>query len=678
MNTSGKANELIHETSPYLLQHAYNPVHWRAWSADTLKLAQTENKPLLVSIGYATCHWCHVMERESFENEEIAELMNQHFICIKIDREERPDLDAYFMEAIQLISGSGGWPLNCFCQPDGKPFFGGTYFPPEQRYGRPSWPQVLQRVANVFNTQRETTLDQTFKLTEAINNNQIRILNSQSDINQSSSWELKSLMEKLEPDFDETNGGFGSAPKFPHCGTVDLLQLIHHNCQNIKALAHAMLSMKSMIRGGIYDHLRGGFSRYTVDAAWLVPHFEKMLYDNALLLSSIAGLFKVTKDKELLDCAQETAEFLMAEMKSNSECYYAAIDADSEGVEGKFYVWSADEIEELFPEHYLIINAYFGVSKHGNWEETNILSKVSSIASLSKDFKIPEEEVENIIKDAKQILLKERNKRIRPITDVKCLFGWNALLLKSFAQCAAAFQSEHWRKMAEELFHAMKKIFFVSGTVSHHVTNGIPAGSAMSDDAAYWADACIELFQLFQDKTYLDEAESMAQYAKVRFDDADGIFFYQSEQTSEHNLPRMISWQDNATPSGNAIWMGVLSRLGILLEHEMYTNRSEAMWNNMEKKVSMYPLSLSWWAYYGTGITTGYTTIVITGSNAEELSSQFHAKDYPLSLLLVGNESNKDLPLVADKQGKEVGIYICKDYSCLAPVKTYDEAIQIL
>ncbi len=446
-------NRLINESSPYLLQHAHNPVDWYPWSDEALKQAADQDKPILVSIGYAACHWCHVMERESFEHEQTAALMNEHFICIKIDREERPDLDHFFMDALQATSGQGGWPLNMFLTSDGKPFFGGTYFPPRPVHNRNSWTEVLEKVIEAYKSRRDEIEQQANNLLSHLQSANPTPTELPKDVivearSIFSDQDTKKILDQLMASADRTEGGFGGAPKFPQTFSIQYLLRYYHYHGERSALDQAMLSLKKMIRGGIYDQAGGGFCRYSTDALWLAPHFEKMTYDNALLLVVMTEAFQLTADLEFKTAAQETVNFMRREMRSSEGGFYAALDADSEGEEGKFYTWTNEEFETLFGAEGHMLADFFDVTADGNWEGVNILRTKSSVAEWSVRHGISTEQGNEMVFMAKSILLAHRSNRIRPATDDKLLLGWNALFNAALSRSAVVFNEPEWLSLA--------------------------------------------------------------------------------------------------------------------------------------------------------------------------------------------------------------------------------------
>ena len=447
-------NELSHETSPYLLQHAHNPVHWQPWSEQALQAAKEADKPILVSIGYSACHWCHVMERESFENDATAAIMNKHFVNIKIDREERPDLDHIYMDAVQAMTGSGGWPLNVFLTPGGKPFYGGTYFPPEKAFNRASWTDVLLSIHDAWTNKRSEMEAQAETLTEHIkksnNFGQIKnVIKVEAGEALFTKEDCEAITKNLLAVADKEEGGFGKAPKFPQTFSINCLLQSAYFLDDKEALAQAELSLQKMFYGGIYDQLAGGLCRYSTDNEWLAPHFEKMLYDNALFIIALSNAYSLTKKEVYKTAIIRTCDFLFSEMKNAAGGFYAALDADSEGVEGKFYVWDKVETEALLKKDAAFFNEYFDVTAHGNWEEKNILRILHPLEKVAAKYKISVDEANEIIERSKKALLAERNKRIRPGTDDKILLGWNALLITALCKAFAALQRDEYKSEAD-------------------------------------------------------------------------------------------------------------------------------------------------------------------------------------------------------------------------------------
>ncbi|HEX6168067.1 MAG TPA: thioredoxin domain-containing protein, partial [Chitinophagaceae bacterium] len=491
-------NKLIDETSPYLLQHAHNPVNWFPWGDEALTQAKKENKPILVSIGYSACHWCHVMERESFEDQETASLMNEHFINIKIDREERPDLDHIYMDAVQAMTGSGGWPLNVFLTPDARPFYGGTYFPPKRAFNRPSWQEVLHGVKEAF-TQRRNEIDaQAENLTEHLVQANAFGISSSGENDVFTKEKVNEAFENIMKNADKKWGGFGKAPKFPQSFVIQYLLRFYHISENKEALQQALLSIDKMIDGGIYDQVGGGFARYSTDTEWLAPHFEKMLYDNALLLSIISEAYQITADNRYKEVIEETIQFVQRELMHPEGGFYAALDADSEGEEGKFYVWDHEEVMGLLQNDATLFCDFFDIKPNGNWEEKNILWRKKNEKLFSGEKNISLDELESVIQKGKKILLEKRNERIRPQTDDKILLGWNALMNTALSKAFAATGNESFKQIAVDNMQFLLNKFLKKNTAEyfHSWKNNIAKQPAFLDDYAFLIQALIKLQEI--------------------------------------------------------------------------------------------------------------------------------------------------------------------------------------
>jgi len=675
-------NDLIHETSPYLLQHAHNPVNWHAWKPETLAKAVKEDKPILVSIGYSTCHWCHVMERESFEDPSIASLMNELFINIKVDREERPDIDMIYMEAVQILTGSGGWPLNCFLLPDGRPFYGGTYFPSDEWYGRATWRQVLVNIARAYQQQRETVIEQATKLTLSIKGNEKRFI---SEINSNvlspeKESDISKLFYKIEEQFDKIDGGFGGAPKFPQTKTIDFLMSIFYAFGNKPALSHALLSIKKMVRGGIYDQIGGGFARYSTDSAWLVPHFEKMLYDNALLIKSMADLFRLTKDQEVGRAIHETMNFIQSEMMHPEGGFYSAIDADSEGIEGKFYVWQKTEIDKLLGDDAPLFCEIYNVTEAGNWEHSNILNLSESLENYCKirDLDIPN--TLETIKKCKKILLNFRNQRIRPGLDDKILLAWNALTISAYSEAGMALQHKPYIEIAIEQQQKVKSFFQNSdGSLMHSFKNGNASICGMLDDYAFYIESLLILFQATQAEKYLIEAKNYIDYTIEGFyDKNDGLFYYTSDQQTDIIL-RKKELFDNATPSGNAVMCRCLLISGTIFDENKYTEMAIRMLKAVDKSVSLYPSSFGYWAKNKLLLQMGLEEIVVDGKDQDTLVEEINTIYSSGRIIMKTNLESTNWPMLLNKEKSEQSlIYLCKDFNCYKPVSSIKELCELL
>ena len=506
MSEHKHTNLLINETSPYLLQHAHNPVDWYPWGEAAFAKAKAEDKPILLSVGYSACHWCHVMEHESFEDEETAEVMNENFVNIKVDMEERPDVDQIYMTFIQLTSGHGGYPMNVFLTPDKKPFFGGTYFPPVNRYNMPSFRQVLTSIADAYQTKRDEILNSADDILSEIKRvgvSEISQVGLKLDL-------LDSAFLSLSRNFDAKNGGFGGAPKFPAPMSLEFLLRYYKRTGEESALEIVKKTCKKMANGGIYDQLGGGFHRYTVDAIWLTPHFEKMLYDNAQLIRIYLHLFQITKDEFYKRIALETLEYVRREMLDPKGGFYSTQDADSEGIEGKFFVWTPEELEKVLSEDSQIFSFYYDISEAGNFEEKNILNVKNSLKETAEIFKISVEKLHQILESGREKLFKEREKRIKPFRDEKVLTAWNGLMLAAFAEASAILQSTDYldiaKKNADFILESLQK----DGSLLRSWKDGKAKLNAYLEDYTNFADGLIELFQVSGEIKYLQEAKRLA------------------------------------------------------------------------------------------------------------------------------------------------------------------------
>ncbi len=677
-------NRLIDETSPYLLQHAHNPVHWYPWGEEALAKAKAENKPILVSIGYSACHWCHVMERESFEDEPTAEIMNRYFINIKIDREERPDIDHIYMDAVQAMTGSGGWPLNVFLTPDGKPFYGGTYYPPRAAYNRPSWQDTLLGVHQAFNERRHEIDAQAENLTEHImqsNSFGMQKLEESAIFNEQ---RIKQTTESLLKNADMEWGGFGKAPKFPQT------QAIHFLLRNGDADGHkaALLSLDKMIQGGIYDQAGGGFARYSTDTEWLAPHFEKMLYDNALLISVISEAYQLTGKERYKEVIAETIGFLQREMlpagKENTG-FFAALDADSEGVEGKYYVWTKKEVEGLLGDIAPVFCSYYDITEQGNWHEgshggerVNILRVKTPVEQYAVANKLALAELEEMLKKGRGILLMERQKRIRPGTDDKVILGWNALTITACCKAFAATGNEAYRTIALEnidfIFNNMvaaknEAETSKSGLLHHTWKDGIAKFPAFLDDYAYLIQALIQLQEINFDTNWLLKAVELTEYVTEHFSEQETGFFYYTPVSQDDIIVRKKEVYDGATPSGNSVMADNLWRLSILMDRPEWRQRAMDMVASLGNAITKYPSSFGTWACLLLEMIRGTNEIAVVGPEHRTLSAEILKQFIPHKILMAAPAGDLRFPVLSGKEaGERTGVFLCRNYTCLAPV----------
>ncbi len=674
-------NKLIDQTSPYLLQHAHNPVNWFPWGDEALDKARKENKPILVSIGYSACHWCHVMERESFEDEEIARLMNEHFVNIKIDREERPDLDHIYMDAVQAMTGSGGWPLNVFLTPAAKPFYGGTYFPPKRAFNRPSWQEILLGVTEAF-TQRRNEIDaQAENLTEHLLQSNTFGISSQGEIKVFTKEKINEAFENIMKNADKKWGGFGKAPKFPQSFVIQYLLRFFYATENKEALGQALLSIDKMIDGGIYDQVGGGFARYSTDTEWLVPHFEKMLYDNALLVSILSEAYQITNDKRYREVIEETIQFVQRELMHPEGGFYAALDADSEGEEGKFYVWDHADVIELLKEDGVIFCDFFDIKPGGNWEGKNILQRKKKEEIFCSEKNISLEELQRIVQKGKCVLLEKRNERIRPQTDDKVLLGWNALMSTALCKAYAATGNESFKKLA------INNMQFLLGKASNNNTadffhswkNSIAKQPAFLDDYAFLIQALIQLQEITGDTNYLEKAKMIAENVLENFNDSETDFFFYTNTNQTDVIVRKKEVYDGAQPSGNAIMADNLYRLGLYFDESRWKEKSVQMISSLNNAIVRYPTSFGTWACIFLEISIGTNEIVVISEESQRILTQVLKEYIPHKIIMSGTNGSNSFPLLSGKEkNKGAALYLCRDYTCENPVSSISALIDLI
>jgi uncharacterized protein YyaL (SSP411 family) len=681
-------NHLQFETSPYLLQHANNPVEWYAWKPEALARAKRENKPILVSVGYSTCHWCHVMERESFEDSDIAAYMNEHFINIKIDREERPDLDQIFMEACIAISGSGGWPLNCFLTPDGRPFYAGTYYPPRPAGNRPSWIQLLMHMAKIFREERDKVEIQAKKLAKTAAGSGRVFFSDDLAPGQLDNLFVEELAdelyEKMMKQADHKHGGFGGAPKFPTVMSMEYLMVYHELKDKPEGLEHVRFSLEKMIRGGIYDQLGGGFARYATDNAWLIPHFEKMLYDNALLVGVLSDYLRYDSQPLFRMAIKETLAFIEREMSHEGGGFYSALDADSEGIEGKFYVWDYGEIYEVLDDDAQWFCRFYGVSPSGNWEYTNILWRPHVLEDFAKAEGIKVEELVSKLESAKQKLFQERATKVRPGLDYKILLAWNALMCIAYAKAYKATAEETYKARALKnmnfLEQNMKKAngaWYRSGTYDAGVWK--PQYEAFLEDYTYLAEAMLEVYELTFDTTWIGKAADLCDRIIRDFFDSESDLYYFTGNKQEDVPLRRIDIMDNAIPSGNAVLFEVFQRLAILTGREDYQERAQKMGQQVLKGVSTYPGSFARWAKGMLSLIKPVKEIAIVGSEAMVFAQKIQQLPLLNRVVMATREEEQTFPLLANRPVRAATqIYICENFTCQRPVETIAAAAELL
>jgi len=664
-------NRLANASSPYLQEHADNPVDWYEWGPEALEKAKEENKPLIISIGYAACHWCHVMERESFMDPGVAKIMNDNFVAIKIDREERPDIDQVYMNAAQLINGSGGWPLNAFALPDGKPFFAGTYFPNDQ------WKKVLNQISEVYKNEPKKITEYANSLTEGIKQQGIIEVASKSD--HTFSKEIyEGLWKNWEGIVDIKKGGFDGAPKFPLPVGWEFLLQYHYLTDNEDALKAVNSTLQNMAKGGIYDQLGGGFSRYSVDAEWFAPHFEKMLYDNAQLVSLYSNAYKVTGNKEYENVVRETLKFVERELSDEKGGFYSSLNADSEGEEGKFYVWTSEEIEKILSrEEADLLKDFYGIKKTGNWENgTNILFRKYNEEEYAARKDLSLTEFSRKLNSAEEKLMEERKKRIRPSTDDKILTSWNALMITAYLDAYTAFGEEKYRiKALEAISFLEKNMLKKDHSLWRNFKDEKGAIEAFLDDYALLAKAYIKLYEVELEKKWLDKALDLTQYAVDNFrDEKSGMFYYTSEG-SEQLIARKMELSDNVIPASNSVMAEVLYKLGHYYGDEVFLQTSRSMLGQMQDKITQGgPYYANWAMLMGTMAYEPFE-VAIMGEQAAAKNMQLQKHYQPISLFMGGKK--EDLPLLEMKLVKnDTYIYVCRNKTCKLPVQETAKAME--
>ncbi|MFM7645589.1 MAG: thioredoxin domain-containing protein [Sphingomonadales bacterium] len=673
------SNRLAQETSPYLLQHAHNPVDWYPWCEEALLRAKKEDKPILVSIGYAACHWCHVMERESFEKEDTAAIMNEYFINIKIDREERPDLDHIYMDALQTISGSGGWPLNIFLTPDAKPFYGGTYFPPVRAFNRASWNETLLGVQQAWKERKQEILAQAENLTAHLQQSNAFGIKKSTDTELFSLSSLGQMASTILKQADDTWGGFGKPPKFPQSFTILFLLRHYHFTRDESSLQQALLSLNKMSQGGLYDQLGGGFARYSTDAEWLAPHFEKMLYDNALLIVVYAEAYQLTKNESYRQVVIETMEFVQRELLGDEKGFFAALDADSEGVEGKFYTWSAQEIEEVLGADAELFNAFYGVIAKGNWEHTNILWIQKPLDVFCMERGLEQVEFRHWLQGCKDKLMRVRNSRIRPLLDDKVILGWNALMNKACSRAYAVTQNKEYLELCLWNMNFLLRNFRDGAQHWHHVYKKTARYPAFLEDLAYLVDALLSLFEVTQNAKWLHEAENLTNYILENFSDPETPFFFYTRQGQTDVVIRKKEVYDGAVPSSNALMAKLLHQLSLLLDKPEWGEKSRLMTASLGNAILRYPASFGNWACLLQEFVFGTNEISVIGVDHKTLINNILKEYIPYRLLHSSLMPDQCYPLIRGKEpGNGTALWICKNYTCQPPVQTQRELMLLI
>lgn len=667
MNTP---NLLIHESSPYLLQHAHNPVNWHAWNKDTLAKARELKKPLLISIGYSTCHWCHVMEKETFEDASVAEMMNEHFVCVKVDREEHPEVDQIYMDAIQMLTGSGGWPLNCFALPDGKPFYGGTYFRKEE------WKDIISRIGELYRTNPKELEKYAAEVMQGLSSAERPLQQSNQSIRKE---DVEMFTDKITEAIDREKGGLQGAPKFPLPQVIAselAAAILYHN----KTLHHhALLTLEKMASGGIYDQIGGGFARYATDEEWKVPHFEKMLYDNAQLLAVFSKAYTLSKNDMFRKIVYETVSFLEHEFECENGGYFSALDADSEGEEGRYYVWTASEIDKALPEYSKLIKSYYGINKEGYWEdEKNILIRTQNNDTFARRNNLSETELEALLKTTKKQLLKVRETRPRPSLDDKVISSWNGLMLSGFLDAYLAFDDKWFLQKSQRLAAFLtEEMINDDGSLYRIFKEGTKKIGGFLDDYAFTAQAFLKLFQVTGSAKHLETAEKLACFAMDHlYDPHSGFFFYSQKDASLIQRKRDI--HDNVMPSGNAVIMELLYELGMIYEKTEWLDISEKALQQVIPQMYRSVVAFSTWGRLLMNRFAQYFIVAVTGPDAEQAALHMLRSGRP-NAVVVFSSGVSNIPVLKNRHSdSETRLFVCTERACLKPVKSVEEAISLI
>ncbi len=667
-------NNLINETSPYLLQHAHNPVNWHAWNDETLAKAKKENKLILISIGYAACHWCHVMEHESFENDSVAKIMNDNFINIKIDREERPDIDQIYMNAVQLMTGSGGWPLNCVALPNGEPFWGGTYFPKE------NWINTLSQLAKLYKEEPEKIAKYANDLTKGIQASELITLNT--DTPKFETLEIEKAIQNWSTSFDYELGGLNQAPKFPMPNNYQFLLRFSKQTKQTSLEKYTLNTLNKMALGGIFDHVNGGFSRYATDKKWHIPHFEKMLYDNAQLVSLYSNAFLASENPLYENTVHKTLAFVARELTNKEGAFYSSLDADSLNdenhlEEGAFYVWTKDELQTLIPQNFELFSNYYNCNEFGHWEENKYhLIKKQDDISFAKENKLPLTQLKQLVQNWEKTLFKARLQKQLPRLDHKTLTSWNALMLKAYVDAYNTFQKPSYLNAAlkNALFlkqHQFKK----DGGLYHNYKNGKSSINGYLEDYAAVIEAYISLYETTLDTQWLLTAKNLATYCYTHFFDQKSKMFFFTSNEDQNLIARKMEIADNVIPSSNSMLANSLFKLSHYFDDRLYRNTSIQMLNNVKKQLNEYPSSYANWLNLYLNLSEPFYEVAIVGNNAKNKVAALNNIYIP-NKIIAGSAQKSDLPLLKNRYiNNETFIYTCVDGACKLPVKNVSDAI---
>jgi uncharacterized protein YyaL (SSP411 family) len=673
--SSKLSNALIHETSPYLLQHAYNPVNWKAWNPETLALAKKENKLIIISVGYSACHWCHVMEEESFENDSIAKIMNANFISIKVDREERPDVDKVYMNAVQLMTGSGGWPLNCIALPDGRPIFGGTYFTKEQ------WAKILINISKLYKENPEKAIKFAENLTKGIQESQLITLNK--EVPNFSNKDIMASVDIWKTQVDSIYGGFIGAPKFAMPNSLDYLLRYGYQFNDIATENYVNNTLTKIAYGGIYDQIGGGFSRYAVDEKWHIPHFEKMLYDNAQLVSLYAKAYLINKNEAYKEVVFETLNFVKEELTAKNGAFYSSLDADSkneagEKEEGAFYSWTIKELKSVLGNDFNLFSAYYNINEYGFWEHnTYVLIRNQSKVTFAKAQKITVSLLNDKISKWKKVLKEVRNKRSKPNLDDKVLTSWNALMIQGYVDAYKAFGDEAFLTAALINANFLRDNQFKKEySLYRNFKNGKSTINAYAEDYATVIQAFISLYEVTLNEKWLISAKKLVEHLFLNFFDENNEMFHFTSKEDANLIARKYEVIDGVIPSSNSLTANSLFKLGHYYADKNYLNTAEQMLNNVKEDALTNSANYSNWLHLMTNFTKPFYEVVVAGENAAAINKRL-LNTYAPNILIAGtNKENNTLPLLAYKfNEEETFIYVCVDGTCKMPETSFKKAI---
>ena len=671
-------NDLINETSPYLLQHAHNPVNWNPWNSETLDKAKTENKLILISVGYAACHWCHVMEHESFEDSLVAQIMNKNFINIKVDREERPDVDQVYMNAVQLMTGSGGWPLNVVALPDGRPVWGGTYFKKEQ------WISALNQISKLYEDKPDKLQAYADKLEQGIKAIDVVQLNTDAPVFEKSF--IEESLGNWSKQFDYKNGGLNRAPKFMMPNNYHFLLRYAHQNNDKELLDFVNLTLTKIAYGGVFDHIGGGFARYSVDEKWHVPHFEKMLYDNAQLVSLYADAFLLTENALYKEAIIETLDYVKSEMTNQEGAFYSSLDADSttpggELEEGAFYVWTKEELKVLLDQDYELFADYYNINNYGLWEHGNyVLIRKDDEKDILEKHDLSLSELKQKKASWQKLLATEREKRAKPRLDDKSLTSWNALMLKGYVDAYRVLGNEDYLKTAQKNANfILENQLREDGGLNHTYKDGKSTINGYLEDYALTIDAFIALYENTSETKWLHTARDLTNYAFDHFfDDASKMFFFTSDEDASL-VSRSIEYRDNVIPGSNSVMAKNLFKLSHFFDNEHFQKSAETMLNNVKPEMQEYPSGYSNWLDLMLNYTNPFYEVAIVGSNAEEKITELNQNHYLPNKIIVASEVESNMPLLMNRfNPNDTYIYVCVNKACKLPVTAVKDALKLM